>query len=166
MLQFYNLVDVLDECARKTPSPYIAELIASVYDMFKEFFEMTVKTLKDKDKLKLLCNCAISLIILLTETRRFDEALQMIALVCQYEVKLGLDRTCASYLLLIRDSVNVDAPTNVLMLQSVFLKYNSDYNDLVRAYIGAMAFFRRYEQIEQAVQELVESGDRDAADFI
>ena len=52
------------------------------------------------------------------------------------------------------------------MLQSAFLKYNSDYNDLVRAYIGIMAFFRRYEQIEQAVKELVESGDRDAVDFI
>lgn len=36
----------------------------------------------------------------------------------------------------------------------------------MRAYIGIMAFFRRYEQIEQAVKELVESGDRDAVDFI
>ena len=47
--------------------------------------------------------------------------------------------------------MNTDAQTNVLMLQSVFLKYSSDYNDLVRAYIGAIAFFKRYDQIEQAV---------------
>lgn len=145
MMQFYDLVDVLNECSRKVPSLYVSSLIADVSNTFTEYFEDAVESLEDKEKLKLLGDCAITLVVLLTNTRKFDDAMKLIEQICEYEGKLGVDRTCASYLLLIRDAVNTDAQTNVLMLQSVFLKYNSDHNDLVRAYVWAMAFFRRYE---------------------
>ena len=46
----------------------------------------------------MLCDCAISLVVLLIDTRKFSEALELIALVFKYEVKLGVDRTRASYL--------------------------------------------------------------------
>ena len=82
VLQFYNLVDVLDECSRKVPSLYTANLVSYAYDAFMEFFEPAVTSLKDKDKLKLLCDCAVQLVVLLTDTRMFSEALRIIALIC------------------------------------------------------------------------------------
>lgn len=107
---------MLDECSRKVPSPYVADLISSVFSTFTEFFDDAVESLEDKEKLKLLCDCAIALVVLLTNSRRFNGALQVITIICEHEVKLGVDRICVSYLQLIRDSVNADAQTNVLML--------------------------------------------------
>lgn len=42
-------MDVLDECSRKVPSPYIAEIVLRACDAFMEFFEGIIITLDGKE---------------------------------------------------------------------------------------------------------------------